>query len=48
LHLACREYTWPNCQTFVKDFCLSCVLCKQNKKPRHQPYSLLKPLPVPL
>jgi hypothetical protein len=25
----------------------SCVHCKRNKKPRHRPYGLLKPLPVP-
>jgi len=48
LNLVRRDYTWPECRTFVKDYCLSCVLCRRNKKPRHRPYGLLKPLPVPL
>ena len=48
LDLVRRSYTWPELRSFVRDFCLSCVLCKRNKKPRHKPYGLLKPLPVPL
>ena len=48
LELVRRGYTWPDLRSFVRDFCLSCVLCKRNKKPRHKPYGLLKPLPVPL
>ena len=48
LALVRREYTWPECRTFVKQFCASCVLCRRNVKPRHRPYGLLKPLPVPL
>ena len=48
LALVRREYTWPELRTFVRDYCRSCILCKRNKKPRHRPYGLLKPLPVPL
>ena len=48
LDLVRQSYTWPELQSFVRDFCLSCVLCKRNKKPQHKPYGLLKPLPVPL
>jgi hypothetical protein len=47
LKIVRREYTWPGVRTFVRDYCRSCVLCKRNKKPRHKPYGLLKPLPVP-
>lgn len=43
-----REYTWPELRKFVKGYCKSCVLCKRNKAPRHRPYGLLRPLPVPL
>jgi hypothetical protein len=48
LALLRREFTWPNARTFVKDYCKSCVVCARNKKPRHRPFGLLKPLPVPL
>ena len=48
LALVRREYTWPELRTFVRDYCRSCILCKRNKAPRHRPYGLLKPLPVPL
>ena len=47
LEIIRREYTWPGVRTFVRDYCQSCVLCKRNKKPRHKPYGLLQPLPVP-
>ncbi|KAF7358286.1 hypothetical protein MVEN_00877900 [Mycena venus] len=42
------EYTWPELRKFVRDYCKSCIVCKCNKAPRHHPYGLLKPLPVPL
>src|SRR6201996_7454431 len=45
LDLVRQDYTWPECRTFVKDFCSSCILCRRNVKPRHRPYGLLKPLP---
>ena len=47
LDLVRRTYVWPELRTFVRDWCRSCVHCKRNKKPRHRPYGLLKPLPVP-
>ena len=48
LALVRREYSWPEMRTFVRDYVRSCILCKRNKAPRHKPYGLLRPLPVPL
>lgn len=48
LALIRREYTWPELRTFVRKYCKSCIICKRNKAPRHRPYGLLRPLPVPL
>ena len=43
-----REYNWPELRSFVRDYCKSCITCRRNKAPRHKPYGLLRPLPVPL
>jgi len=48
LELLRREYTWPNVRTDIKDYINSCVSCKQNKAPRHKPFSLIQQLPIPL
>ena len=42
-----RDCVWPSMRTDCKEFALQCVLCARNKPPRHRPYSLLQPLPVP-
>ena len=47
LKLLQREYTWPGIWTFIKDYVWSCTSCAQAKTPCHQPYGLLKQLPVP-
>ena len=31
----------------VKEFVLSCDICSRSKNPRHRPYGLLQPLPIP-
>ena len=31
----------------IKDFVLSCDICSRSKNPRHLPYGLLQPLPIP-
>ena len=31
----------------VKEFVLSCDICSKSKNPRHRPYGLLQPLPIP-
>jgi len=46
-NLICREYTWPNIWTDIKDYVNSCVSCKQNKAPRHKPFGLIQQLPIP-
>jgi len=47
LELIHREYTWPGIRTYVKDYVKSCMACARAKTPRHQPYGMLKQLPVP-
>uniref|UniRef100_A0A0W0F957 Putative reverse transcriptase-RNaseH-integrase n=1 Tax=Moniliophthora roreri TaxID=221103 RepID=A0A0W0F957_MONRR len=42
-----HSYTWPRIWDFVKDYVRSCTDCCRNKSHRHQPYRMLKPLPVP-
>jgi hypothetical protein len=48
LALVRRKYTWPEFWMFIWDYCKSCIVCKHNKAPRHRPYGLLRPLPIPL
>ena len=47
LELIRREYTWLGICTYVKDYVKSCTACARAKMPRHQPYGMLKQLPVP-
>ena len=47
LELIQHEYTWPGIHTYVKDYIKSCTACAKAKTPRHQPYGMLKQLPVP-
>ncbi|CAA7267179.1 unnamed protein product [Cyclocybe aegerita] len=47
LKLVRREYAWPGMHDFVKDYVNSCVICNRVKPRHHQPYGLLKQLPVP-
>ena len=47
LELIHHEYTWPGIRTYVKDYVKSCTACTQAKTPCHQPYGMLKQLPVP-
>jgi len=46
LELIWCKYTWPGLRTFVKDYIWSCTSCTQAKTLCHQPYGLLKQLPV--
>ena len=42
------EYTWPGIHTYVKDYIKSRMACAWAKTPpHHQPYGMLKQLPVP-
>lgn len=42
-----RSYYWPELRRDVTAYVKSCVSCARNKAPRHKPYGLLKPLPLP-
>ena len=42
-----RKYTWPGLWNFVTKFCKSCMTCMCSKSQCHQPYGLLKQLPIP-
>jgi hypothetical protein len=47
LELISRDFWWPQMWKDVKEFVLSCDICSRSKTPRHRPYGLLQPLPVP-
>ena len=47
LKLISRDYSWPNLKRDVKDYIRSCDVCSRSKTPRHRPFGLLQPLPVP-
>ena len=47
LELVRRNYTWPGIRKYVKDYIKSCTTCTRAKTPCHQPYGLLKQLPIP-
>jgi hypothetical protein len=45
--LLARTYYFPSMRSFVNTYVQGCETCKRNKTPRHQPYGLLQPLPIP-
>ena len=47
LELISRDFWWPQMWKDVKEFVLSCDICARSKTPRHRPYGLLQPLPIP-
>ena len=47
LHTVWMQYAWPGLPVFIKDYCKSCTTCSCAKPVCHQPYGLLKQLPVP-
>lgn len=42
-----RYYYWPGMTTYADEYVRTCECCQRNKYPRHKPYGLLKPLPIP-
>jgi transposase InsO family protein len=42
-----RDFWWPRVRRFVKRYVSTCDVCARAKAPRHKPYGLLAPLPVP-
>ena len=47
MELISRDFWWPQMWKTIKDFVLSCDICSRSKNPRHRPYGLLQPLPIP-
>ena len=47
LDLVQRSFWWPRMRQFVEDFVRTCDTCCRAKMPRHHPYGLLEPLPIP-
>ena len=43
-----RDFYWPTLRRFVDRYVASCDTCCRAKMPRHKPFGLLEPLPVPL
>jgi hypothetical protein len=48
LELVNRHYWWPQLRQFVIEYVHTCDICSRSKIPRHQPYGLLQPLPIPV
>ena len=46
LHTVQMQYTWPGLPVYIKDYCKLCTTCSHTKPVHHQPYGLLKQLPV--
>lgn len=45
--LVSRTYFWPRLRRYVNQYVSSCDTCNRSKAPRHKPFGLLQPLPVP-
>ena len=46
--LIARDYVWDNMRQEIYDYVDRCDTCQRNKSPRHKPFGLLQPLPVPV
>ena len=42
-----QAFYWPRMSQDIKKFVYSCIICKQIKHPRHAPYGVLQPIPIP-
>jgi len=45
--LLARTFYFPHMRAFVNTYIMGCETCTRNKTPRHRPYGLLQPLPIP-
>jgi RNase H-like domain found in reverse transcriptase/Reverse transcriptase (RNA-dependent DNA polymerase)/Integrase zinc binding domain/Integrase core domain/Chromo (CHRromatin Organisation MOdifier) domain len=48
LELLCRRYYWPGVRRAVDQYIRNCHTCQRIRTPRHAPYGILKPLPIPV
>ena len=48
LDLVQQSFWWPHMTRFVEDYAKwTCDTCCKAKMPKHHPYGLLEPLPIP-
>lgn len=47
MELISRDFWWPQMWKSVKNYVTTCDICSRSKIPRHRPYGLLHPLPIP-
>jgi hypothetical protein len=47
LELVSRDYWWPRMDKFIAKYVKTCDVCSRSKAPRHRPFGLLQPLPIP-
>ena len=45
--LVSRNFWWPGMRKMIIKYINTCEQCQRNKTPRHKPFGLLKPLPIP-
>jgi hypothetical protein len=45
--LIARDFYWVGMRKDIDYFVDSCGICQRNKSPRHKPFGLLQPLPIP-
>jgi transposase InsO family protein len=45
--LVSRTYCWPKMNKLLREYVKSCDTCVRSKAPRHRPFGLLRPLPIP-
>ena len=45
--LVARDFYWKGMRKYIIDYVEACDTCHRNKMPRHKPFGLLQPLPVP-
>jgi len=45
--LVSRNYWWPKMNKLLWEYVKSCDTCARSKAPRHRPFGLLQPLPIP-
>jgi hypothetical protein len=48
MELILHDFWWPQMWKTVKDYVTTCDICSCSKVPRHRPYGLQCPLPIPI